>query len=42
VLRGGGWISSGGRCRSAYRDGHVPDDRYRRDGFRLAAVPFGK
>jgi len=39
VLRGGGWLDSGRSCRSALRYRNEPDDRYRNDGFRLAAVP---
>jgi formylglycine-generating enzyme required for sulfatase activity len=39
VLRGGSWLSGGGRCRSANRYGGAPDYRDQYDGFRLAAVP---
>jgi sulfatase modifying factor 1 len=35
VLRGGGWLSNGGYCRSARRINFVPSDRYYSDGFRL-------
>lgn len=37
VDRGGGWGSSAGDCRSAYRYGVTPDLRSPRLGFRLAA-----
>ncbi|MEE9355682.1 MAG: formylglycine-generating enzyme family protein [Methylococcaceae bacterium] len=36
VLRGGSWISSGGRTRSAYRGRYVPDNRLNLIGFRFA------
>ncbi len=36
VLRGGGWRSDAGGCRSAYRDGLTPDFRYSNLGLRLA------
>lgn len=36
VLRGGSWVASGRRCRSAYRSRHVPTLRYEDLGFRLA------
>ena len=36
VGRGGGWSSDAGGCRSAYRDGDVPDGRSFILGFRLA------
>lgn len=39
VLRGGGWILSGGYCRSASRLWFLPGNRARHFGFRLAAVP---
>ena len=39
VLRGGGWGSSAGRCRSAYRGDGTPGHRFNRVGFRLVFVP---
>jgi len=36
VLRGGGWDDSADGCRSAYRGGDGPGNRYRNLGFRLA------
>ncbi len=36
VIRGGSWISSAGRCRSAIRSGSTPDYRFSHLGFRLA------
>jgi len=36
VLRGGSWIDGGRRCRSAFRNGSTPGDRYHYIGFRLA------
>jgi formylglycine-generating enzyme required for sulfatase activity len=42
VLRGGGWGSFGGSCRSAYRRWVAPGDRYRDYGFRVALVPTGE
>ncbi|OED39393.1 hypothetical protein AB833_15815 [Chromatiales bacterium (ex Bugula neritina AB1)] len=36
VLRGGSWIGSGGRLRSANRDANAPGDRNFHIGFRLA------
>jgi len=36
VLRGGGWFSNGGLCRSALRIAHGPDVRIDSIGFRLA------
>jgi hypothetical protein len=36
VLRGGGWIASGGGARSAYRGGGGPSFRSGSTGFRLA------
>ena len=38
VLRGGGWDSDPGLCRSAYRGKYVLTDRYSCVGFRLALV----
>jgi len=35
VLRGGGWNSYVYNCRSAYRNGHTPDNRHDYLGFRL-------
>ncbi len=35
VLRGGGWVNNGGRCRSACRLSRDPDFRNGDDGFRL-------
>jgi formylglycine-generating enzyme required for sulfatase activity len=39
VLRGGGWDSDARGCRSAYRAGNAPDNRYDFVGFRLVCVP---
>jgi len=39
VLRGGSWYYSARRCRSAYRYGYGPGDRFRYLGARLAAFP---
>jgi formylglycine-generating enzyme required for sulfatase activity len=39
TLRGGGWGSNAGYCRSAVRFFYPPDFRYRYLGFRLAATP---
>jgi formylglycine-generating enzyme required for sulfatase activity len=39
VLRGGSWLGSAGRCRSAYRDGNGPGGRNSDVGFRLALLP---
>jgi formylglycine-generating enzyme required for sulfatase activity len=39
VLRGGSWFGNGRYCRSADRYRRGPGSRYRRLGFRLAAVP---
>jgi len=39
VLRGGGWGSNAGRCRSAYRGGSTPANRDNSFGFRLVFVP---
>lgn len=36
VLRGGSWLYDAGSCRSAYRSGGTPADRYYFYGFRLA------
>jgi formylglycine-generating enzyme required for sulfatase activity len=38
VIRGGGWSSSGGHCRSAFRGRIPPGDRSANVGFRVAAV----
>ncbi|XZE18022.1 formylglycine-generating enzyme family protein [Pirellulaceae bacterium SH449] len=38
VLRGGGWFSTAGLCRSASRYWLTPDDRYNNLGFRLVSV----
>ncbi|MEM7257302.1 MAG: formylglycine-generating enzyme family protein [Pseudomonadota bacterium] len=38
VLRGGSWIGYARRCRSAFRDGGEPSDRYHDVGFRFAQV----
>ena len=38
VLRGGGWLSKGERCRSAFRFWNTPSYRYNYAGFRVAAV----
>ena len=37
VSRGGGWLSGADHCRSAYRDGGTPDNRFNFLGFRLAS-----
>lgn len=42
VYRGGGWLISARRCRSANRDGFAPSFRYGNLGFRVALVPSGK
>ncbi len=39
VLRGGSWIGSAGDCRSAFRDGNGPDERFGYFGFRVCLVP---
>ena len=39
VLRGGGWYSDAGDCRSAGRLRYAPGDRYICVGFRLVFVP---
>ena len=39
VARGGSWGSGAEGCRSAFRSGWRPDDRYDNLGFRLALVP---
>lgn len=39
VLRGGGWFYDAPDCRSAYRLGNDPGDRYDGIGFRLVFVP---
>ena len=39
VFRGGGYISSRGYCRSAYRNGKVPNEAFDYIGFRVAVVP---
>jgi len=39
VARGGSWNFLGKLCRSAYRGGDVPGNRYYRIGFRVASVP---
>jgi len=39
VYRGGGWYYVAGYCRSAVRDGSLPDSRYHYLGFRLALSP---
>jgi formylglycine-generating enzyme required for sulfatase activity len=41
VLRGGGWHNAARFCRSAYRDGNLPDCRYAGIGFRVVMVPVG-
>lgn len=41
VSRGGSWASVARRCRAAFRNWGVPQFRYQRLGFRLAAVPTG-
>ena len=42
VFRGGGWNSFAVYCRSAYRYGGKPSDRYCGVGFRVACVPSGQ
>jgi uncharacterized protein (TIGR02996 family) len=42
VYRGGGWYGDGWFCRSASRDGNVPDFRHDDLGFRAALVPSGQ
>ena len=39
LLRGGGWSNSAWRCRSAWREGSTPSERYGNVGFRVALVP---
>ncbi|MBN1931276.1 MAG: formylglycine-generating enzyme family protein [Desulfobacterales bacterium] len=39
VVRGGAWYYDAGYCRSAYRDGDVPDFRDGIYGFRLVRLP---
>ena len=39
VLRGGSWFIDPGGCRSAFRSGTDPDDRYDVIGFRVAVAP---
>jgi formylglycine-generating enzyme required for sulfatase activity/serine/threonine protein kinase len=39
VFRGGSWTHDASYSRSAFRRGHVPEERYYFLGFRLAAVP---
>jgi formylglycine-generating enzyme required for sulfatase activity len=39
VFRGGGWYSPAGSCRSAYRYGLEPVNRYNLLGFRLVLLP---
>jgi formylglycine-generating enzyme required for sulfatase activity len=39
LLRGGSWSDHPGDCRSAYRSGFHPDDRFRFVGFRLCCLP---
>ncbi|MGH7137290.1 MAG: hypothetical protein ACREHD_16225 [Pirellulales bacterium] len=36
VLRGGGWDSAPIRCRSAFRSGAAPTDRFGSASFRVA------
>jgi formylglycine-generating enzyme required for sulfatase activity len=42
VGRGGSWGGTARSCRSAFRSGSGPEDRFRHRGFRLAAVPSGR
>jgi formylglycine-generating enzyme required for sulfatase activity len=42
VRRGGSWRGFAWRCRSAFRDGRDPSDRFSSLGFRLARVPSGQ
>jgi hypothetical protein len=42
VDRGGSWFDAAWFCRSAFRSGDGPVNRYRLRGFRLAAVPSGR
>ena len=39
VLRGGSWSLNALNCRSAFRTGLDPDDRFNLIGFRLVFVP---
>ncbi len=39
VLRGGSWLYGADWCRSAYRFGYRPDDRWNYLGFRVCLVP---
>ncbi len=39
VLRGGSWLNTARRCRSAFRGHGTPDRRYCDVGFRLVFVP---
>jgi len=39
VIRGGGWHSTAGRCRSAYRYRNPPDNPYYYVGFRVVLAP---
>jgi formylglycine-generating enzyme required for sulfatase activity len=39
VLRGGSWLNTAVRCRSAYRSNYPPDRRLNYVGFRLVFVP---
>jgi formylglycine-generating enzyme required for sulfatase activity len=41
VLRGGGWVSSAGVCRAAFRDANVPGGGWGSGGLRLSAGPSG-
>ncbi|MEM9275912.1 MAG: SUMF1/EgtB/PvdO family nonheme iron enzyme [Cyanobacteria bacterium P01_F01_bin.143] len=38
VIRGGSWVNSPSRCRSAYRNADTRDDRYSTLGFRVVCV----
>lgn len=40
VMRGGSWIIESRFCRSAFRIGNVPDERYLGTGFRLTRGPL--
>jgi formylglycine-generating enzyme required for sulfatase activity len=39
VCRGGSWLHSARYCRSAFRHGYTPNDKYYFLGFRLALIP---
>jgi formylglycine-generating enzyme required for sulfatase activity len=39
LLRGGSWVHNPRYCRSAFRSGSHPDDRYDFWGFRVCCLP---